>query len=83
MFICMLLPPSLIVILLHSGGRVLAPMSPSNHSIFNTTDQQSCGVRDIFGGRGCDLTGQPCHYIVAVGDVFKGNYSVSIIMNSC
>ena len=76
----MLLPPSLTVFILsHSGGRVLTPMSTSNHSIINTTDQQSCGVRDIFGGRGCDLTGQPCHYIVAVGDVFKGNYSVSII----
>ena len=44
----------------------------------NNTGRMNCGVSGSeSSGRECDLTPQPCYYVVTVGTVFKGNYTVS------
>ena len=44
----------------------------------NNTGRMNCGVSGFeSSGRECDLTPQPCYYVVTVGTVFKGNYTVS------
>ena len=56
-------------------GPVRAEMLPPP---VNNTGRMNCGVSGFeSSGRECDLTPQPCYYVVTVGTVFKGNYTVS------
>ena len=61
-----------------AGGRTVGPIRPGTEPPVNTTGQMNCGVSRVeTDGQNCDLTHQPCYYMVTVGEVFKGNYSVS------
>ena len=54
------------------------PVQPGTQSPTNTTGEMNCGLSGVEdAGRDCDLTHQPCYYIVTIVEVFKGNYSVS------
>ena len=55
------------------------PVQSGTEPPINTTGQMNCGVSGVETvGQSCDLTRQPCHYMVTIVEVFKGNYSVSL-----